>query len=156
MPTQFALLFFNILHPPLNVPALSVTLDQDVDTNHELVSHGYSNFLAGLVGSPPNYLVYCSTVIFYRVGGGIRLAGFLLAVATAVVLCMGTGPIAYLREFLVPKPAITDFWFLTLSTTAVMLVGTLVFVMGIDLVREAVWATRHRVSKYVLPPHIIL
>lgn len=111
MPTQLALLFFNILHPPLNVPALTVTLDQDVDTNHELVSHGYSNLLAGLMGTPPNYLVYCNTVIFYRVGGGCRLAGFLLAVATAVVLCVGTAPIAYLREFLVPIPVITDFDF---------------------------------------------
>ncbi|KAH8111670.1 hypothetical protein DFH11DRAFT_1879795 [Phellopilus nigrolimitatus] len=42
MPTQFALLFFNILHPPLNVPALAVSLDEDVDTNKELVAHGYS------------------------------------------------------------------------------------------------------------------
>lgn len=109
MPTQFALLFFNILHPPLNVPALTVTLDQDVDTNHELVSHGYSNFLAGLLGTPPNYLVYCNTVIFYRIGGGNRLAGFLLAMATVVVLWAGTAPIAYLREYLAPRAAITSY-----------------------------------------------
>ncbi|KAG6841586.1 hypothetical protein C0991_009342 [Blastosporella zonata] len=51
MPTQFALLFFNILHPPLNVPALSVSLDEDIDTNKELVSHGYSNLLSGLFGT---------------------------------------------------------------------------------------------------------
>ena len=44
-------LFFNILHPPLNVPALAVSLDDDVDTNKELVAHGYSNFLSGIVGS---------------------------------------------------------------------------------------------------------
>lgn len=100
MPTQFALLFFNILHPPLNVPALALSLDHDVDTNQELCSHGYSNFLAGLLGTTPNYLVYVNTVLFYRVGGGTRLAGFLLAVATAVVLWMGTAPIGYLRESL--------------------------------------------------------
>lgn len=64
-----ARLFFNILHPPLNVPALgncyspevavtlslihhlAVSLDQDVDTNKELVAHGYSNLLAGFTGS---------------------------------------------------------------------------------------------------------
>ena len=100
MPTQFALLFFNILHPPLNVPALAVSLDHDVDTNQELCSHGYSNFLAGLLGTTPNYLVYVNTVLFYRVGGGTRLAGFLLAIATAVVLWVGTAPIGYLRESL--------------------------------------------------------
>jgi SulP family sulfate permease len=53
------------VHPPLNVPALgmssrvalissycfiAVSLDQEVDTNQELVSHGYSNLLAGLAG----------------------------------------------------------------------------------------------------------
>jgi hypothetical protein len=32
------------------------------------------------------------------VGGGSRIAGFLLAVATAVLLVIGTGPIAYIRE----------------------------------------------------------
>ena len=63
-------LFFNILHPPLNVPALgeqnhthrvlsnerltllsAVSLDHDVNTDKELVAHGYSNLLAGLLGT---------------------------------------------------------------------------------------------------------
>lgn len=35
---------------------------------------------------------------FYRVGGGTRVAGFLLAVATTVLLLIGTGPIAYIRK----------------------------------------------------------
>ena len=35
---------------------------------------------------------------FYRVGGGNRIAAFLLAVATAILLVIGTGPIAYIRE----------------------------------------------------------
>jgi len=57
------------LHPPLNVPALgkpaisifpllrvdgafiAVSLNDDVDTNKELVAHGYSNFLAGIIGT---------------------------------------------------------------------------------------------------------
>ncbi|KAG8798649.1 hypothetical protein FRC16_006812 [Serendipita sp. 398] len=126
MPTQLALLFFNILHPPLNVPALSVSLDQEIDLNKELVAHGYSNVLAGLFGTSPNYLVYVNTVLFYRVGGTTRLAGFLLACATAGIMLAGTTPIGYLP---------------------VMVVGALIFVLGIDLVREALWDTRHRVSK---------
>lgn len=44
-------LFFNILHPPLNVPALAVSLNDDVDTNKELVGHGYSNLLSGVFGT---------------------------------------------------------------------------------------------------------
>ncbi|KAJ6558135.1 sulfate transporter family-domain-containing protein [Mycena capillaripes] len=126
LPTQFALLFFNILHPPLNVPALSVSLNEDVDTNKELVGHGYSNLLAGVLGTVPNYLVYVNTLLFYRVGGGTRVAGFLLAVATTILLLIGTGPIAYIP---------------------VMVVGSLIFVLGIDLCKEALWDTRHRVSR---------
>ncbi|KAG1772473.1 sulfate transporter family-domain-containing protein [Suillus placidus] len=126
LPIQFALLFFNILHPPLNVPALSVSLDVDIDTNKELLSHGYSNILAGLLGTVPNYLVYVNTLLFYRVGGGTRIAGFLLAVATFILLMIGTGPIAYIP---------------------VMVVSALIFVLGMDLVKEALWDTRHRVSR---------
>ncbi|EKM75977.1 hypothetical protein AGABI1DRAFT_122882 [Agaricus bisporus var. burnettii JB137-S8] len=126
LPTQFALLFFNILHPPLNVPALAVSLDCECDTNKELMGHGYSNLLSGLIGSVPNYLVYVNTLLFYRVGGDNRVAGFLLALSTCVLLFIGVGPIAYIP---------------------VMVVGALIFVLGIDLVKEALWDTRHRVSR---------
>ena len=81
MPTQLALLFFNILHPPLNVPALgkfnqysirekstdewtAVSLNEDnIDTNRELTAHGISNLVAGLFGVVPNYLVYVNTLL---------------------------------------------------------------------------------------------
>lgn len=71
-------LFFNILHPPLNVPALgklpsravetlinhcvAVSLNEDVDTNKELVAHGYSNILAGVFGT-----VYVALVAVYMI-----------------------------------------------------------------------------------------
>ena len=31
-----------------------------------------------------------------------------------------------------------------------MVVGALIFVLGIDLVKEALWDTRHRVNRYAL------
>ncbi|KIJ67173.1 hypothetical protein HYDPIDRAFT_165880 [Hydnomerulius pinastri MD-312] len=74
LPTQLALLFFNVLHPPLNVPALC----------------------------------------------------FMLALATFALLIIGTAPIAFIP---------------------VMVVSALIFVLGIDLVKEALWDTRHRVSR---------
>ncbi|KAI5999213.1 sulfate transporter family-domain-containing protein [Pisolithus albus] len=125
LPTQFALLFFNILHPPLNVPALSVSLNQDIDTNKELVGHGFSNLISGLLGTVPNYLVYVNTLMFYRVGGGSRVAGFMLALATLLIMMIGTAPVAYIP---------------------VVVVGALIFALGIDLIKEALWDTRHRVS----------
>lgn len=103
-----------------------------MDTDKELVAHGYSNLLSGVIGSvyvlckfssrggelnyipsrnsfarSPNYLVYVNTLLFYRVGGTTRVAGFLLAVATAVLLVIGTGPIAFIRKSTpsdVPEP----------------------------------------------------
>ncbi|KAK0553107.1 hypothetical protein OC845_001387 [Tilletia horrida] len=49
MPTQFALVFLSILHPPLNIPALAVSVGQDdVNTDRELTAHGWSNIIAGL------------------------------------------------------------------------------------------------------------
>jgi len=64
MPTQLALVFFGILHVPLNVPALGVSLREDnVKLDRELVAHGYSNLIAGLTGTVPNYLTYVNTVL---------------------------------------------------------------------------------------------
>ncbi|KAI0758628.1 nucleotide hydrolase-domain-containing protein [Trametes elegans] len=103
----------------------------------ELVAHGYSNLLAGLIGTVPNYLVYVNTLLFYRVGGDTRVSGFLLAGATTVLLLVGTVPIAFIP---------------------VMVVGALIFVLGIDLVKEALWDTRHRVStsEYITIASIML
>ncbi|ODN79912.1 hypothetical protein L202_03801 [Cryptococcus amylolentus CBS 6039] len=127
MPTQLALVFFGILHVPLNVPALGVSLGEDnVKLDRELVAHGASNVIAGLTGTVPNYLTYVNTVLFYRVGGGSRLSGLMLAAATTAIMMIG--------------PAV-------IATLPVMVVGALIFVLGIDLVIEAVWDTRHRVNK---------
>lgn len=127
MPTQMALVFFGILHVPLNVPALGVSVGEDhVDTNREFVAHGISNITAGCLGTVPNYLCYVNSVLFYRVGGGSRLSGLMLAGATAIVMILGPGLIAYLP---------------------IMVVAALIFVLGIDLVREALWDTLGRVNR---------
>lgn len=49
---MFALTFFGILHVPINVPALGLSVgEDDVDVDRELRAHGYSNALSGLCGS---------------------------------------------------------------------------------------------------------
>lgn len=64
MPTQLALVFFGILHVPLNIPALGVSLCEDnVSLDRELVAHGFSNLAAGLTGTVPNYLAYVNSVL---------------------------------------------------------------------------------------------
>ena len=127
IPAMFALTFFGVLHVPINVPALGLSTGEDnVDVDRELKAHGYSNALSGFAGSIQNYLVYTNTVLFMRSGGDSRLAGVLLAVATFGILIAG--------------PAIIGF-------IPVMVVGTLIFFLGFDLMREALVDTIGRVHK---------
>ncbi|CAB4392850.1 unnamed protein product [Rhizophagus irregularis] len=117
VPAMFALTFFGILHVPINVPALGVSLNEDnVDTNRELMAHGFSNMFSGLVGSVQNYLVYTNSVLFIKSGGDSRVAGLMLAAATAIVLFVGPWIVGYIP---------------------VMVVGALIFHLGIELVKEA-------------------
>jgi SulP family sulfate permease len=52
IPAMLALTFFGVLHVPINVPALGVSINKDdVDVNKELVAHGISNTLSGCLGS---------------------------------------------------------------------------------------------------------
>ena len=125
VPAMFALTFFGILHVPINIPALGLSTGEDnVNVDRELKAHGYSNALSGLFGSIQNYLVYTNTVLFMRSGGDSRLAGVLLAAATFGILVVGPAIIGYIP---------------------VMVVGTLIFFLGLDLMREALVDTVHRV-----------
>jgi SulP family sulfate permease len=67
---------------------------------------------------------------------------------TALLLFIGTAPIAYIREHTVF--CLYPFFLVKidpLNNTAVVVVGALIFVLGIDLVKEALWDTRHRTSR---------
>lgn len=127
LPTILALAFFGVLHVPINIPALSVSTGTEVDTNGELIAHGVSNMLAGLVGTIQNYLVYSNSVLFIRSGGDSRVAGLLLSAATAGVFFGGTWLVDY-----VP----------------VIVVGALIFHLGFDLVRESLVDTFRIVSRF--------
>jgi SulP family sulfate permease len=124
IPSQFALTFFGILHVPINIPNLAMKVQEDnVSINRELILHGVSNTLSGCVGSIQNYLVYVNSVLFIDTGGDSRLAGMLLALATAGLWVAGPVVIGY-----VP----------------VMVVGTLIYYLGIDLAKEALFDTYGR------------
>ncbi|GAA5859563.1 hypothetical protein JCM1840_006350 [Sporobolomyces johnsonii] len=128
VPTQLALVFFGLLHVPINVPALAISVGEDnVDTDRELVAHGISNVASGLLGSVPNYLCYVNSVLFYSVGGSTRISGFLLALGSLGVLVAGPGVIGFLP---------------------VCVVAALIFILGIDLVKEALVDTYGRVSHF--------
>ena len=136
VPAMFALTFFGILHVPINVPALGVSAGIDnVDVDRELVAHGLSNAVSGLVGSIQNYLVYSNSILFMRAGGDSRVAGFMLAAGTFAVMAAGPTVIGYIP---------------------VMVVGALIFLLGIELLREALVDTWGKLSKleYLTVMHI--
>lgn len=126
IPAMLALTFFGILHVPINVPALAMQCGEDnADLDKELRLHGYSNFLSGCFGSIQNYLVYANTVFFMRSGGDTRLAGFMLAALTFGVMMIGPTLIGFIP---------------------VMMVGTLIFDLGFELLLEAVWLPRKKLK----------
>ncbi len=129
IPAMFALTFFGILHVPINVPALSISTGEDnLNLDRELLAHGVSNALSGLLGSIQNYLVYTNSLLFIDSGGNSRLAGILLAAATAGVLFIGPIIIGYIP---------------------IMVVGALIFLLGIELIEEALldtWGRVHRLE----------
>ncbi|OZJ04864.1 hypothetical protein BZG36_02626 [Bifiguratus adelaidae] len=114
---MLALTFFGILHVPINVPALGVSTNEDnVDTNRELVAHGISNMLSGFAGSVQNYLVYSNSLLFIKSGGDSRVAGVMLAFGTLIIYFIGPWIVGYIP---------------------VMVVGALIFHLGLDLLKEA-------------------
>ncbi|OJJ49351.1 hypothetical protein ASPZODRAFT_140256 [Penicilliopsis zonata CBS 506.65] len=129
VPAMFALTFFGVLHVPINVPALGISTGEDnLSVDRELIAHGVTNALSGFAGSIQNYLVYTNSLLFIDSGGNSRLAGIMLAGATAGILVMG--------------PAIVGF-------IPVMVVGALIFMLGIELMEEALvdtWGKLHRLE----------
>ncbi|CAO3628038.1 unnamed protein product [Cunninghamella blakesleeana] len=126
LPAMLALTFFGLLHVPINVPALAVSTNKDdVDVNRELVAHGISNAVSGCFGAVQNYLVYTNSLLFIRSGGDSRLAGIMLAGATAILWMIGPWIVGYIP---------------------VMVVGSLIFHLGLDLLKEALidtWKSVH-------------
>ncbi|KAJ9070854.1 hypothetical protein DSO57_1003317 [Entomophthora muscae] len=121
IPAILSLTFFGILHVPINVPALAVSTGiQDLDINRELVSHGVSNIISGCFGSVQNYLIYSNSVLFIRSGGNNRVAGLLLCFTTFCIMLAGPSIIGF-----IPR----------------CLVGALIFHLGFELIKEALWDT---------------
>ncbi|OJD14775.1 hypothetical protein ACJ73_09042 [Blastomyces percursus] len=126
IPSMFALTFFGVLHVPINVPALGISTGEDnLNVDRELVAHGISNAVSGFFGSIQNYLVYTNSLLFIESGGNSRLAGVMLAVATFGIMLVGPGIIGYIP---------------------IVVVGALIYMLGIELMEEALvdtWGKLH-------------
>lgn len=127
IPSQLALTFFGILHVPINVPNLAMVVQEDnVSINRELIMHGISNTISGAIGSIQNYLVFVNSAMFMQNGGDSRLAGYMLAAATFGLWVAG--------------PVVIGF-------VPVMVVGTLIYQLGMDLAMDALIQTRGKLDR---------
>ncbi|KAJ3067722.1 hypothetical protein HDU98_009069 [Podochytrium sp. JEL0797] len=122
LPIQFSLVFFALLHVPINIPALGVSTGHAYDMNNELFSHGVSNTVAGICGVPQNYLVYSNSLLVMRCGGETRSAGWIVSAGTLALWLVGGNIILF-----VPT----------------ILIGCLIFHLGIDLLLESLVDTLH-------------
>lgn len=123
---MIALTFFGVLHVPINIPALALEMNEDnLDLDRELRAHGLSNALSGLFGSIQNYLVYSNSLVFVRAGANGRLSGIMLAIFTILIMVVGGPMIGFIP---------------------VMMVGTLIFILGFELMEESAWETRHKLK----------
>lgn len=128
LPTMLALTFFGILHVPINVPALAMSLQMDkYDVDRELIAHGWSNLISGMAGSIQNYLVYTNSLLFIRAGADSALSGYILIVLTIIVMLIG--------------PVI-------ISLIPICIVGSLIFLLGYELLIEALWDTWGKLTKF--------
>lgn len=67
IPTLLALVMFSLIHVPINIPAFSVSSNVDVDMNIELMAHGYSNGIVGILGGKcyiKNFICIACTNLF--------------------------------------------------------------------------------------------
>lgn len=116
IPTMVALTCFGLMHAPINIPSLSMSTNLEGDMNKELIVHGWSNILSGLLGGLPNYLCYSNSLLYYKCNGGGRASGFVLSIVLAAFFYIGPDAIAY-----VPR----------------CMAGCLLIHVGLDLTRES-------------------
>ncbi|CAH0478338.1 unnamed protein product [Peronospora belbahrii] len=100
IPRQFGtivgLTFFSLMHVPINIPSLSLTIDKEVDINDELIAHGISNTLGGLCGSVQNYLCYSTSALYFKCGGTGRRSGFVIGLIMLFFFFVGPNAVSYI------------------------------------------------------------
>ena len=125
IPTMIALVMFSLIHVPINIPAFGVSSNVDVDMNAELMAHGYSNGIVGIVGGMclpitmlvleylsynflfmnknfcfiqglQNYMAYTQSMIYYKSGGSGKASSLAVATVTTVLFFIGPQIASYL------------------------------------------------------------
>lgn len=119
IPTMIALVLFSLIHVPINIPAFAISSNHsDIDMNNELISHGYSNLIAGMFGGLQNYMAYTQSVLYHKSGGKGKVSGTVVAIVTLFLYIIGPTIASY-----IPR----------------CMAGCLLLHVGIDLFLEGVY-----------------
>ena len=100
LPLLCGIVVFSCLHVPVNVPALAQATGRRVDVNKELTAHGMANLVAAGLASLQTYMVYSSSLLYFRCGGGSRVTGFCIALAVMACIPLTSSLICYLPRML--------------------------------------------------------
>jgi SulP family sulfate permease len=118
LPTLLALTLFSLIHVPINIPAFALSTNIEADMNNELIAHGYSNIIAGMLGGLQNYMAYTQSVLYDKSGGTGKPSGIAVALTTTLLFFVGPTIASY-----IPR----------------CMAGTLLLHVGLDLFLEGVW-----------------
>ena len=131
LPLLMGIVIFSCLHVPVNVPALAQATGREVDVNRELAAHGIANLIAACLGTLQNYMVYSSSLLYFKCGGGSRITGFIVSLVVLMIIPLASTVISFLPR---------------------VLAGVLLSHLGVELVWEALvetWPTLD-VMEYII------
>lgn len=121
-----AIILLALVHLLLNISALELLLETDVDLNRELRLIGLINMVNALAGGLVSYHSLTMTSLGQRIGVRDRFAGVIAGACSLLVLTFSAGVLMY-----VPRP----------------LVGGLLFYLGLTLLNEWVIVARRRFNR---------
>lgn len=109
----------------LNLTAISVGINQEVDMNHELKTMGIANMLGSLGGFSVGYTAFSTSILGHRLSKGSRLVGVIIAIMGTITVLAGT---AFLSFF--PR----------------IIAGGLLLFLGLSFLKEYLYDSRKKLS----------
>eukprot|EP00438_Fugacium_kawagutii_P013174 Skav230170 [mRNA] locus=scaffold196:7948:19347:- [translate_table: standard] len=100
LPLLCGIVIFSCLHVPVNVPALAHATSKQADINKELYAHGVANLFSGCCGFLQTYMVYSSSVLYHKCGGGSRITGVLVGILLILCIPAASKLISYVPRML--------------------------------------------------------
>ena len=89
LPAIATMMVLNAVSVLFNYSGLELIVKRDFDLDKELRLTGYSNILAGIVGTPAGYMTLSETSMSYNLGARSRLPSIVVAVISMVTLVFG-------------------------------------------------------------------